>query len=94
MIIYNTTIDQVGCSERVNRIFSRSIKKESKMWALKKILSMLDLTTLEGKYNYKLFQYDGSIIEDRMFLPKFVALPTILYLLMVVLLFILSNVLF
>ena len=52
------------------------------------------LTTLEGKYNYKLFQYDGSIIEDRMFLPKFVALPTILYLLMVVLLFILSNVLF
>ena len=48
MIIYNTTIDQVGCSERVNRIFSRSIKKESKMWALKKILSMLDLTTLEG----------------------------------------------
>ena len=52
------------------------------------------LTTLEGKYNYKLFQYDGSIIEDRMFLPKFVALPTILYLLMVVILFILSNVLF
>ena len=52
------------------------------------------LTTLEGKYNYKLFQHEGSIIEDRMFLPKFVALPTILYLLMVVILFILSNVLF
>ena len=60
-----------------------------------KALALLDkqeqiLTTLEGKYNYKLFQHDGSIIEDRMFLPKFVALPTILYLLMVVLLFILS----
>ena len=52
------------------------------------------LTTLEGKYNYKLFQHEGSIIEDRMFLPKYVALPTILYYLMVVILFILFNILF
>ena len=51
------------------------------------------LTTLEGKYNYKLFQHEGSIIEDRMFLPKYVALPTILYYLMVVILFILFNIL-
>ena len=48
-MVYNTTIDQVGCKERVDRIFSRSIKKESKMWALNTILSMIDLTTLEGR---------------------------------------------
>ena len=48
-MIYNTTIDQIGCKERVDRIFSRSIKKESKMWALNTILSMIDLTTLEGR---------------------------------------------
>ena len=48
-MIYNTTIDQIGCKERVDRIFSRSIKKESKMWALNTVLSMIDLTTLEGR---------------------------------------------
>ena len=43
------TIDQVGIEERVARFTSRSIKKESKMHGLKMILSMIDLTTLEGK---------------------------------------------
>ncbi|MFQ6677625.1 MAG: deoxyribose-phosphate aldolase [Fidelibacterota bacterium] len=42
-------IDEVGTQERVKRLFSRSIKKESKINALKTILSMIDLTTLEGK---------------------------------------------
>ena len=42
-------IDQVGAQERVDRLFSRSIKKESKIYALKTVLSMIDLTTLEGK---------------------------------------------
>ena len=42
-------IDQVGAQERVDRLFSRSIKKESKINALKTVLSMIDLTTLEGK---------------------------------------------
>lgn len=42
-------IDQVGAQERVSRLFSRSVKKESKMDALKTVLSMIDLTTLEGK---------------------------------------------
>ena len=42
-------IDQVGAEERVIRLFSRSIKKESKIRALKLALSMIDLTTLEGK---------------------------------------------
>jgi len=42
-------IDEVGAQERVGRLFSRSIKKESKIDALKTVLSMIDLTTLEGK---------------------------------------------
>jgi len=42
-------IDQVNTQERVARLFSRSIKKESKVQALHLALSMIDLTTLEGK---------------------------------------------
>src|SRR3982751_1271560 len=42
------TIDQVGVEERVERFTKRSIKKESKVQALKLALSMIDLTTLEG----------------------------------------------
>ena len=43
------SIDQVNTQERVTRLFSRSIKKDSKMQALYLALSMIDLTTLEGK---------------------------------------------
>ena len=46
---YTHLIDQVNAQERVARLFSRSIKKESKMQALHLALSMIDLTTLEGK---------------------------------------------
>jgi deoxyribose-phosphate aldolase len=42
------TIDQVGIEERVARIKTRSIKKESKVQGMKLALSMIDLTTLEG----------------------------------------------
>src|SRR2546430_13042212 len=42
------TIDQVGVEERVDRLTKRSIKKASKIHALKLALSMIDLTTLEG----------------------------------------------
>src|SRR4051812_40006017 len=42
------TVDQVGIEERVDRLTKRSIKKESKIMALKLALSMIDLTTLEG----------------------------------------------
>ena len=42
------TIDQVGVEERVERLQKRSIKKDSKVHALKLALSMIDLTTLEG----------------------------------------------
>jgi deoxyribose-phosphate aldolase len=41
-------VDQVGIQERVERLTRRSIKKESKVHALKMALSMIDLTTLEG----------------------------------------------
>jgi len=42
------TIDLVGVEERVAKFQSRSIKKQSKVQALKLALSMIDLTTLEG----------------------------------------------
>src|SRR5919205_2128774 len=42
------SVDQVGIEERVERLQKRSIKKESKVQALKLALSMIDLTTLEG----------------------------------------------
>jgi deoxyribose-phosphate aldolase len=42
------TVDEVGVNERVARFQSRSIKTASKIEALKLILSMIDLTTLEG----------------------------------------------
>jgi deoxyribose-phosphate aldolase len=42
------TVDQVGIEERVDRLTKRSIKKGSKVHALKLALSMIDLTTLEG----------------------------------------------
>ncbi len=45
----DTAIDQIGIEERVARLNSRSIKKESKVAGLKLALSMIDLTTLEGK---------------------------------------------
>jgi deoxyribose-phosphate aldolase len=42
-------IDQVGIEERASRFTKRSIKKESKVEGLRLVLSMIDLTTLEGK---------------------------------------------
>lgn len=42
-------VDKVGVEERVARFQTRSLKGESKMRGLKMVLSMIDLTTLEGK---------------------------------------------
>ena len=42
-------VDEVGVNERVARFQTRSIKTASKIEALKLILSMIDLTTLEGQ---------------------------------------------
>ena len=41
-------VDQVGAEARVAQLATRSIKNESKDWALDLIIRMIDLTTLEG----------------------------------------------
>jgi deoxyribose-phosphate aldolase len=43
------TYDTTGVKERIDRFCKRSIKNESKIEGLKLALSMIDLTTLEGK---------------------------------------------
>jgi deoxyribose-phosphate aldolase len=48
--IANTpSIDQIGTLERIARIQARSIKGAAKLKGLRMALSMIDLTTLEGK---------------------------------------------
>ena len=44
-----TLVDEVGVTERVARFQARSIKGDAKVAALRMILSMIDLTTLEGQ---------------------------------------------
>jgi deoxyribose-phosphate aldolase len=44
-----TPVDRVGVEERVAALRTRSIKTTSKVWALRTAISMVDLTTLEGK---------------------------------------------
>ncbi|HEX8938608.1 MAG TPA: deoxyribose-phosphate aldolase [Candidatus Limnocylindrales bacterium] len=44
-----TPVDQVGVEERVAALRTRSIKRQSKLWALDLAVRMVDLTTLEGK---------------------------------------------
>lgn len=44
-----STVDQVGIEERAARLAKRSIKKQSKTEGIKLAISMIDLTTLEGK---------------------------------------------
>ena len=42
-------VDAVGVQERAASLAKRSIKRESKLWALDMVIRMIDLTTLEGK---------------------------------------------
>jgi deoxyribose-phosphate aldolase len=42
-------VDLVAVEERAASLAKRSLKKESKVWGLKLAISMMDLTTLEGK---------------------------------------------
>jgi deoxyribose-phosphate aldolase len=44
-----TAVDQVGIEQRVDALRRRSIKRESKLWALDLAIRMMDLTTLEGR---------------------------------------------
>lgn len=41
-------VDQVGAEARAAALGTRSIKNESKLWAIDTAISMVDLTTLEG----------------------------------------------
>ncbi len=43
------TVDAIGVEERVAKYTTRSIKKKSKVFGLNLSVSMIDLTTLEGK---------------------------------------------
>ncbi len=68
-------IDKVGVEERVARFQTRSIKNESKMQGLKMALSMIDLTTLEGKdtpSKVKQMCYKAAHLHD-----QFPDLPTV-----------------
>ena len=56
--VYDSKIDSIGLNERV-ALATRSIKKDSKLQALNLIVSMCDLTTLEGEILRKNFT-DGS----------------------------------
>ena len=42
-------VDAVAAEERAASLAKRSLKKDSKVWGLKLAVSMIDLTTLEGK---------------------------------------------
>lgn len=46
---HTVPVDQAGVEERVARFNTRSIKKDTKLRGLHLALSMIDLTTLEGK---------------------------------------------
>jgi len=66
--LYKHPIDEINTQERVARLFSRSIKKESKLFALDLTLSMIDLTTLEGKDSpgkVKQLCYKASHLHDQ-----------------------------
>ncbi len=41
-------VDEVGAKGRADQLGTRSIKTTSKAWALEAVISMIDLTTLEG----------------------------------------------
>ena len=56
-MVNNVRVDEVGVLDRVSSLATRSIKRESKLNALQKIVSMCDLTTLEGE------DTEGKIIQ-------------------------------
>ena len=54
---FHLAVDETGVKERAASIAGRSIKKESKVQAIKMAVSMIDLTTLEGKDS------DGKVLR-------------------------------
>ena len=47
-LLLKTKVDKLGIEDRIARITKRSLKSKSKLAGLKMVLSMIDLTTLEG----------------------------------------------
>lgn len=75
IVIERVEVDTTGVEERVARLNTRSIKKESKMEGLLMALSMMDLTTLEGKDSegkVKQLCYKAAHLHD-----AFPGLPTV-----------------
>ena len=73
--IQSPCIDEVGVNERIARFQARSIKNESKQYALRLALSMIDLTTLEGKDSpgkIRQMCYKAAHLQD-----QFPGLPTV-----------------
>ncbi len=56
-MILSPPVDEVGVSERISRLGKRSIKKETKRSWLRLAITMMDLTTLEGKDS------EGKVIQ-------------------------------
>jgi deoxyribose-phosphate aldolase len=48
LVARTTSVDAVGLEERAASLAKRSIKRESKLWALDLAIRCIDLTTLEG----------------------------------------------
>jgi deoxyribose-phosphate aldolase len=48
LVADTTAVDAVGLEERAGSLAKRSIKRESKLWALNLAIRSMDLTTLEG----------------------------------------------
>ena len=48
LVARTTTVDAIGLEERAASLAKRSIKRESKLWALDLAIRCMDLTTLEG----------------------------------------------
>jgi deoxyribose-phosphate aldolase len=68
-------VDKVGVEERVARFQTRSIKGASKLQGLSMVLSMIDLTTLEGKdtpNKVKQMCYKAAHLHD-----AYAGLPTV-----------------
>ena len=64
----NIKVDKVGIEDRINRITKRSLKSESKLRGLEMILSMIDLTTLEGMDTVKKVEqlcYKATHLHDQ-----------------------------
>ena len=51
-LVGSSSVDEVGLRERVASLATRSIKRDSKLQALNMIVSMCDLTTLEGQKTF------------------------------------------